>query len=31
MRWRIAAEFNNPVYSLIAKPENKTYADLKES
>src|SRR5438132_4746358 len=25
----IAAEFNNPVYSLIAKPENKTYADLK--
>src|SRR5499425_390566 len=25
----IAAEFNNPVYSLIAKPENRTYADLK--
>src|SRR5215470_12679711 len=25
----IAAEFNNPVYSLIAKPENHTYADLK--
>src|SRR5215467_9283650 len=25
----IAAEFNNPVYSLVAKPENKTYADLK--
>src|SRR5256885_7810965 len=25
----IAAEFNNPVYSLIAKPEIKTYADLK--
>jgi ABC-type nitrate/sulfonate/bicarbonate transport system substrate-binding protein len=25
----IAAEFNNPVYSLLAKPENKTYADLK--
>src|SRR6476659_7757159 len=23
----IAAEFNNPVYSLVAKPENKTYAD----
>jgi len=25
----IAAEFNNPVYSLVAKPENRTYADLK--
>jgi ABC-type nitrate/sulfonate/bicarbonate transport system substrate-binding protein len=25
----IAAEFNNPVYSLVAKPENTTYADLK--
>src|SRR5689334_9203914 len=25
----IAAEFNNPVYSLIAKPEITTYADLK--
>ncbi len=25
----IAAEFNNPVYSLIAKPEIRTYADLK--
>src|SRR5467141_956118 len=25
----IAAELNNPVYSLVAKPENKTYADLK--
>jgi len=25
----IAAEFNNPVYSLVAKPENKTFADLK--
>src|SRR2546421_11875119 len=25
----IAAEVNNPIYSLIAKPENKTYADLK--
>src|SRR5258705_52239 len=25
----IAAEFNNPVYSLIAKPEVRTYADLK--
>jgi ABC-type nitrate/sulfonate/bicarbonate transport system substrate-binding protein len=25
----IAAEFNNPIYSLVAKPENKTYADLK--
>src|SRR5262245_47747542 len=23
------AEFNNPIYSLIAKPEIKTYADLK--
>jgi ABC-type nitrate/sulfonate/bicarbonate transport system substrate-binding protein len=25
----IAAEFNNPVYSLLAKPQIKTYADLK--
>ena len=25
----IVAEFNNPIYSLIAKPEIKTYADLK--
>jgi ABC-type nitrate/sulfonate/bicarbonate transport system substrate-binding protein len=25
----IASEFNNPIYSLIAKPEIKTYADLK--
>jgi ABC-type nitrate/sulfonate/bicarbonate transport system substrate-binding protein len=25
----IAAEFNNPIYSLVAKPENRTYADLK--
>ena len=25
----VVAEFNNPVYSLIAKPENRTYADLK--
>lgn len=25
----IAAEFNNPVYSLVAKPEIKSYADLK--
>jgi ABC-type nitrate/sulfonate/bicarbonate transport system substrate-binding protein len=25
----IAAEFDNPIYSLIAKPEIKTYADLK--
>src|SRR5215813_9580358 len=25
----IASEFNNPIYSLIAKPENRTYADLK--
>ena len=25
----IAAEFNNPVYSLVAKPEIRTYADLK--
>src|SRR5215475_10405227 len=25
----IAAEFNNPVYSLVAKPENRSYADLK--
>jgi ABC-type nitrate/sulfonate/bicarbonate transport system substrate-binding protein len=25
----IVAEFNNPVYSLVAKPENVTYADLK--
>jgi ABC-type nitrate/sulfonate/bicarbonate transport system substrate-binding protein len=25
----IAAEFDNPIYSLIAKPEIKTFADLK--
>ena len=25
----IAAEFNNPIYSLVAKPANRTYADLK--
>src|SRR5262249_11363880 len=25
----IAAEFNNPIYSLVAKPENKRYAGLK--
>ncbi|MFM9967579.1 MAG: ABC transporter substrate-binding protein [Burkholderiales bacterium] len=25
----ITAEFNNPIYSLIARPEIKTYADLK--
>ena len=25
----IAAEFNNPVYSLVAKPENRSFADLK--
>jgi ABC-type nitrate/sulfonate/bicarbonate transport system substrate-binding protein len=25
----IAAEFNNPIYSLVAKPETRTYADLK--
>ena len=25
----IAAEFNNPIYSLVAKPEIKSYADLK--
>jgi ABC-type nitrate/sulfonate/bicarbonate transport system substrate-binding protein len=25
----IAAEFNNPIYSLVAKPENRTYADLR--
>ena len=25
----MVAEFNNPIYSLIAKPEIKTYADLK--
>ena len=25
----IAAEFNNPIYSLIAKPEIKCFADLK--
>ena len=25
----IASEFNNPIYSLIAKPEIKSYADLK--
>src|SRR5258707_13958404 len=25
----IATEFNDPIYNLIAKPEIKTYADLK--
>jgi NitT/TauT family transport system substrate-binding protein len=25
----VVAEFNNPVYSLVAKPENMTYTDLK--
>lgn len=25
----IAAEFNNPVYTLVARPEIETYADLK--
>jgi ABC-type nitrate/sulfonate/bicarbonate transport system substrate-binding protein len=25
----IAAEFNNPIYSLVAKPENRSYADLR--
>ena len=25
----VVAEFNNPIYSLFAKPENKSYADLK--
>ncbi len=25
----VATEFSNPIYSLIAKPEIKTYADLK--
>ena len=25
----IAAEFNNPIYSLIAKPDIKSFADLK--
>jgi ABC-type nitrate/sulfonate/bicarbonate transport system substrate-binding protein len=25
----IAAEFNNPIYSLVAKPEIKTFAELK--
>jgi ABC-type nitrate/sulfonate/bicarbonate transport system substrate-binding protein len=25
----IASEFNNPIYSLVAKPEVKNYADLK--
>jgi ABC-type nitrate/sulfonate/bicarbonate transport system substrate-binding protein len=25
----IVTEFNNPIYSLVAKPEIKTYADLK--
>jgi ABC-type nitrate/sulfonate/bicarbonate transport system substrate-binding protein len=25
----IAAEFNNPIYSLVAKPEIKSYLDLK--
>jgi ABC-type nitrate/sulfonate/bicarbonate transport system substrate-binding protein len=26
----VAAEFNNPVYSLVAKPEIRAYADLKD-
>ncbi len=25
----VATEFNNPIYSLVAKPEIKSYADLK--
>src|SRR5262249_61632153 len=25
----VVAEFNNPIYTLVAKPEIKTYADLK--
>ena len=25
----VVTEFNNPIYSLVAKPENKTTADLK--
>jgi ABC-type nitrate/sulfonate/bicarbonate transport system substrate-binding protein len=25
----IVAEFNNPIYSLVAKPEIKSFADLK--
>src|SRR5262249_35914404 len=25
----IASEFNNPIYSLVAKPEVKSYGDLK--
>jgi ABC-type nitrate/sulfonate/bicarbonate transport system substrate-binding protein len=25
----VAAEFNNPIYSLVAKPEVKSFADLK--
>jgi ABC-type nitrate/sulfonate/bicarbonate transport system substrate-binding protein len=25
----VVTEFNNPIYSLVAKPENKAYADLK--
>jgi ABC-type nitrate/sulfonate/bicarbonate transport system substrate-binding protein len=25
----VAAEFNNPIYSLVARPEIKTYGDLK--
>src|SRR4029077_9757323 len=25
----IAAEFNNPIYSLVAKPEIKSFADLR--
>jgi ABC-type nitrate/sulfonate/bicarbonate transport system substrate-binding protein len=25
----VVTEFNNPIYSLVAKPENKSYADLK--
>ena len=26
----VAAEFNNPIYSLVARPEIKTYGDLKD-
>jgi ABC-type nitrate/sulfonate/bicarbonate transport system substrate-binding protein len=25
----VVAEFNNPIYSLVAKPENRSYSDLK--
>ena len=25
----VAAEFNNPIYSLVARPEIKSFADLK--